>query len=501
MCSKIIRSSLLLVLITIISKVLGLLREVIMANYLGTGSVSDAYVLGTTLSQVVITGLAGSFFKTYLPTATKERIKSDLDYNNFTAQLLMVGTGIFLIISLMLFCTAGHTTRLLSSGASEKVVSMAIRVCRLTAFPSALLFAIYIFQGYLHTQERFSSNIVYPVVMNLSIIAGLVIGRGDITALSNGYSASIILSAVGLWIFSRCNGFKRYNIKGALKNDAVSKVFLLTLPLFFGGIVSELNEIIDRTFSAYYDTGTLTALRYGKLLEIFMTSAIGIAIGQAVYPKIATLKENGKIQELTNLISGILTIFCIISIPLLIGIILVGNDFVKVVFMRGAFNEKSALNTSIVFVFYSFSILPVCFNEVLSRVFFAYDDTKRPVFFSVIAMGINIILNIVVVFVFKFDFYALAVTTSVSELIMAVFYYSCTKKTLHLKVAFHKKIVAASIFCSCLMAAGIRIVLSLMPDNYVIHVMGALIVGVLIYLIFMFLMNRREITAFVKRGK
>ena len=84
---------------------------------------------------------------------------------------------------------------------------------------------------------------------------------------------------------------------------------------------------------------------------------------------------------------------------------------------------------------------------------------------------------------------------------MAVLYYLCTKKTLHLKVAFHKKIVAASIFCSCLMAVVIRIVLSFMPDNFVIHVMGSLVVGVLIYSILMFLINRREITAFVKRGK
>lgn len=493
-------SSLLLISITFFSKLLGLLREAMMANYLGTGSVSDAYVLGTTLSQIVITGLAGSFFKTYLPTATQEKIKSDNEYNNFTGQLLFVGTWFFLFVSVITYITADQTISLLGLGATTDVVSMAISVCKLTAFPSAFLFAINVLQGYLHTQEKFSSNFIYPVVMNVAIMGALVIGKGNITALSYGYSTSIVLSAIALWLYSRNFGFKGASVKGALKNKAVIKVMILTLPLFLGGIVSELNEIIDRSFSAYYETGALTALRYGKLLEIFMTSAIGIAIGQAAYPRIAALKGSGKIRELEILVTHLLSAFFVISIPLLAGIVLTGNDLVKVVFMRGAFNEQSAYNTSLSFKLYSFSILPVCVNEVLSRVFFVYDDTKRPVEFSVIAMGINVVLNAAVVFLFKCDFYALAITTSICETIMAILYYAFSKQRLKLNIFFHNKLAMESLLCTAIMSTIVKLVLGLLPELPIVRVIVSLTIGVTIYVLLIGIINRKHIMSFLKRN-
>lgn len=490
MRNKIVKSSLLLIVITVITKMLGLIREVVMANYLGTSAVSDAYIIGTTISQIVITGFAGSFLKTYLPIATEERYKSEREYNNYTAQILMVGTSLFLFISCLLFATAKYTTYWLSSGASDDVTSMAVNVCKATAFPSIFLLGIYIFQGYLHTQERFLSNIIYPVVMNLTIIICMILGKGDINYLSLGYNLSIILSMLCLWLYSRHYGFKNVSLKGTRKNKAVKRVILLTLPLFFGGIVSEINEIIDRSFSAFYEEGVLTALRYGKLLEIFIVSAIGIAIGQAVYPKIAQLRQENKYEELSSVVSNILIVFCVICIPLFVGVVITGNDLVNVVLLRGAFDSVSAKNTSITFIIYSISILPVSINEILSRVFFAYNDSKRPVIYSMIAMGFNIILNIVVVFLIKMDFYSLAITTSVSETIMAVLFFIGVTKKLHLPIRIDKKVLTETIVFSILMGGVILMLFRLLPSISFLRVIMAVIVGGIAYLALMGVANR-----------
>lgn len=493
MYSKLVKSSILLIVITIVSKLLGLIREMVMANYLGTSAVSDAYVLGTTLSQIVITGLAGAFFKTYVPIAMGEMKKSNKQYIDFTCQLIFLGTALFFGLSCVVYVTAPYTSYWLSSGASQDVISMAKGVCKVTAFPSALLLSVNILQGYLHSQEKFLSNIIYPVVMNVTIIGGFIIGGGDIQYLSFSYGASIIFSAFALWIYCRRNGFKGYSLNGMLHNPAIRKSVYLTLPLFFGGIVSEINEIIDRSFSAFYAEGVLTALRFGKLLEIFIVSAIGISIGQAIYPKISELKHDNKIQELNVLISKIIRILSFLCIPIFFEIIILGKEIVSMIFMRGHFDSKSVDYTAVAFSLYSFSILSVSINEILSRVFFAYNDSIHPVIYSMISMGINIILNGVVVFGLKLDFYTLAITTSLSETIMAILYYYGIKRVLKLKIRIYYNSYMKEVFSALMMGGCLFVIKKYLPNNSLIQVCILSIGGISIYLLINYIINREEL--------
>lgn len=502
MNNKLIKSSFLLIAITVLAKLLGLIREIVMANYLGTSAISDAYVLGTTISQIIVTGLAGAFFKTYIPIATEERYKSHQCYVNFTAQLLFIGTGFFVLISCVVYATAEYTTYWLSLGASQTIIDLAIGVCKATAFPSAFLLMINVLQGFLHTQEKFLSNIIYPVVMNLTIIAGLIIGKGSINSLSVSYGCSIIFSAITLWIYSKKIGLTSFSIKETFKNKAVKKAIWLTMPLFFGGVVSEINEIIDRCFSAYYAEGVLTALRYGKLLEIFIVSAIGIAIGQAVYPQIALLKQENKIEELENLISILIEVFFFFSIPIFIGVIILGKDLITVIFLRGAFDYKSVEYTSIAFIIYSISILPVSLNEILSRVFFAYNDTKNPVMYSILAMGTNILLNGLVVFTFKMEFYCLAMTTSICESLLALFYLYGIKTKIKLNLKIDLRLLFHVIVSSLLMGIAIYVIKIKLPNYSWLKLCSLTVIGFCTYFLVILVLDRgffKEIAKQIRR--
>lgn len=496
---SIIRSSIIIIIITVFTKVLALVREVYTASYLGTSTISDAYLLGTTLSQIVLTGFAGNFFKTYLPVATAEKNKSDKRYAEFTSNLLMIGTGLFLVLSLVVFMSAKYSTKLLAFGASDEVVQLSIWVCKVTAFPSVCLLAINVLQGYLHVQEKFLANMVFPLVMNVSIMIGVGIGKGSIGSLSYAYGASLVLSAMCLWGYSRLSGLKRTFSKHFYKDDAVKTTLKLTLPLFLGGLVAEINEIVDRSFSAYYESGVLTALRYGKLIEIFIVSAIGISIGQAVYPRIAQLVHEKRNEDIEKLLSQITEFFCIIFIPLFWGVILVGEDLIAVIFMRGAFDATSVANTSIAFKIYSISILPVSFNEILSRVFFAFNNTKKPVLYSCIAMGLNIILNAAVVFLFKADFYMLAFTTSLSETIMALFYFVGIKRNFKLKISLSWKTIVCVFVSSGVMALGVRYIQQSLNCKVGTRLFVAVLAGVGIYVVILGLFKFSQIKAFLKK--
>lgn len=499
MGKNLIKSSLILIISAIFTKALGFLREIIFAYYLGTSAVSDAYTLGITLSQIVLVGGADAFFKVYLPIATEARRESEKNYYNYTINLMIFGGTLFLVLSSFVFLTANMTINILGTNASEEVINMAVVLCKMTAIPSVFIFIIYICQGYLHVQEKFWTNMIYPLIMNICIISILVFSNGNIVSMGYAYNLSNLLPAIILIIICIIYGL-RLQVKELFirSNQAIIKTVQMAMPLFLGGIISQINEIIDRSFSVRYETGILTALRYGKLLEIFIVSIVAIPIAQAIFPKISKLAQEKKYQEEGNLISKILAVLIGISIPIMFGIVAIGDEVVQVVFMRGAFNSESAKNTAIAFICYSFSILPVSFSEILNRTFISLQDTKKPIVFSMISMGGNIILNFIGVILFQFDFYVLAITTTIAEVFMSLLYIFYINKT-PVKIKISSSFISSVMISSTFMFVIICWLKSKLQFPVEFKVFIEIIIGIMIFTILMLISNYHLIIPILRK--
>ena len=193
------------------------------------------------------------------------------------------------------------------------------------------------------------------------------------------------------------------------------------------------------------------------------------------------------------LISKIIRILSFLCIPIFFEIIILGKEIVSIIFMRGHFDSKSVDYTAVAFSLYSFSILSVSINEILSRVFFAYNDSIHPVIYSMISMGINVILNGVVVFGLKLDFYTLAITTSLSETIMAILYYYGVKRVLKLKIRIYYNSYMKEVFSALMMGGCLFVIKKYLPNNSLLRVCILSIGGISIYLLINYIINREEL--------
>lgn len=482
--------------ITIVSKLLGLVREMTMASVLGTGASSDAYVLGTTISQIVMTGLAGSFFQTYIPAASRLSNKSRHEYNRFTSGIAFYGSLFFLGLAVIIFIFADAIVPAIGSGASEETINNAIWICRATAIPSLFLLPLNVFQGYMHVQEKFWVNSIYPFIMSGVIITALVIGKGKLCWLTNAYNVSIIVPCCFLLVCCLLNGF-RVERGGLLLSPDILHTMRITVPLLVGGMVFQLDEIIDRGFAGSFKEGTVSALRYGKLLEIFIVSAVGASIGQAIYPRLSKMVDKKEFSALRSLLSRIFNLLLIAFIPLTIFILFLRNDIVAIVFQRGAFNVDSVNNTAIAFAIYSFSIIPVSINEILGRVYYSFDDTFHPVIFSAVSMGSNIFLNYVVVYLLHLDFYFLAVTTVISETFYALMFLLGIHRKIHDFIPVNAKVLIFSLLGTGLLSLVLYFDNSILSSSWP-RVILAILTGGGIYFLFIFLTCRQELGYLIK---
>ena len=492
------KSSIVLMFVTVFVKLLGLIREIVMASYLGTSSTSDAYVLGTTISSIIIAGFASYFLKAYIPVATEEKIKSEQKLNDYTGSISALFTLFALLVSMIIFFTSSVTISLLGSGTSDDTKKMAIIVSEITAFPTALLITIYIFQGYLNIKGKFLPNMVYPFLMNIILIVFIIIWKGNVYWLSIGYDVSIVLSLLILFFLLKKNGYKK--AKYSFKEKSISKTIFLTIPLIFGGLVSEINEIVDRGFAANYETGVVSALRYGKLLEIFIVSAIALSIGQVLFPKISECVKTDNKNELDRIASKTVSILFIVCLPITVFAILKSNSIVEFVFARGEFDATSVENTGISFMMYCFSILPVSFSEILSRIYFAYNDGKRPVIFSMTAMGLNIVLNALVVFVFDLPFYWLAITTSICETLLFLMFL--IGLIVMKRVSFKLDMINIAVSTMASASLGVLIYyLDLGINNIYISLITIFVIFLVLYISVFILCNYKKVMQLLRRRR
>lgn len=500
MRGNLVKNSILLTFIAILIKALGFVREIIFAKYLGTSEISDAYILGITISQIVIVGMADTLFKVYLPIATEQRAISNKHYIEYTKYLLIVSVLFFSTICWILLLFSDFLVTNLSKEISDETLKMAKIITRITIMPSICFCIINICQGYLHIQEKFWINFTYPILMNLIIIYYLVKYQVSPVGLAWSYSISLFVPSIVLLIIIRSYGVKFIKSKEIYKvKSVIKRTFLMSIPLFMGGIVPQINEIIDRYFALDYSNGVLTALRYGKLLEIFIVSIVGVPISQAVYPRFAVLISKKNYLEAERLVSTLLTIFVVITFPIILCGILIGKDLIQLLLMRGKFNLFSLKFTTTAYVFYSFSILPVCFSELLSRCLVSLGATKKIVLFSSLSMGINIILNYICVKIFKMDYYILALTTSLSEIFLGILFYKYIKRYFF-AVKLDYRIILSTIFSSIILYLLLFLFeqKKILFFNFSLNIAIKILIGILTYMICMSFFNFNLLIRYIK---
>lgn len=448
MKNSILKSVSLVMIFLIITKVLGLVRETVLAYAYGTTYLGDAYVLGITISQIVLTGATSSFFTAYIPIAVREKARGDKALNHYTSNLINVTMIVFLVICLTLTLFADPILRLIAGNASEKVITAAIIICRLNLIPSAFMVISNIFTGYLQVNQWFLASGMISLLMNLIVIVSIFIGKDNYYILGAGYGLSLIIPALYLGFYSVIRFKYRYTPVFHIRNSNIVDTVTLSFPIFVGGMVGQLNEIIDRSFASSLSTGIVSSMRYAKLTCSFIITIIAISIGQVIYPEfVKTAEENT--AKLKQMLEKVLSIVLLIMIPIFFIAIAFSQEIIRILFMRGAFDAQSVKTTSTAFTAYAVSLPAVAFSEILSRVYYSLKDSKTPIKYFSIAMGINIVLNFMAIYVFHFGYLGLAAATSIAEIISMSLMLLKLNKSLG-KIAFQLRNIVLSAIASAI---------------------------------------------------
>ena len=454
---------------TIISRLLGYLRDVLIAIFLGTSFLADVFFVAFRIPNTFRRLFAeGTFNAAFVPSYTSELAKSDSKSRSFANKifnLLFLGL-FFLVLVIEIFMPA--FVSLIAPGFvqdSEKI-ELATSLTRIT-FPFLLFVSLSsFFAAILNSHNKFAAASAAPIILNLVLVGILFLGNylDDklIYLLSWGVSVAGFIQLIFLYKFVK----KFYVIKFDFNlkiNNQVKSFFKKLLPSIFSSGVTQINILVG-TIIASFQASAVSYLYYADRIYQINLAIAGIAIGVVVLPQLSKhiyLKKKNKITLIQN---KALELSMFLSLPASAALLVGSEQIISALFGYGSFDEEAVLNSAKALYYFGLGLPAFALIKVFSTFFFANQDTKTPFYISFISVVLNICIS---VYYFKsVGFIIIPIATTISSWFNSLLLFIFLKKRNLFKFnnIFFEKIIKI-FFVSFLMALFFKFLISIFENQ------------------------------------
>ncbi len=416
---------------TIISRLLGYLRDVLIAIFLGASIFADVFFVAFRIPNTFRRLFAeGTFNAAFVPSYSSELLKSKSKSNIFANQifnLLFLGL-LFLVLVAEIFMPAFVSFLAPGFAENSEKINLAINLTRIT-FPFLMFVSIASFFGaILNSHNKFAAASAAPIILNLVLIGILFFGKylNDklIYYLSYGVSIAGLLQLIFLYKFVSRFYLLKFNFKFKI-NDKVKFFFKKLLPSIFSSGVTQINILIG-TIIASFQASAVSYLYYADRIYQINLAIAGIAISVVVLPQLSKhvyLKQRNKILKIQN---KALELSMFLSLPATIALLIGSEEIISALFGYGSFNEESVVNSAKALYYFSFGLPAFALIKVFSTFFFANNNTKTPFYISLISVILNIIISL---YYFKsIGFIIIPIATSISSWFNSIVLFIFLKK-------------------------------------------------------------------------
>lgn len=486
-----VKSAILLIGLTTIAKIFGFAREIVLSYIYGASSITDAFITGSSMSDVLFTGITGAIMVSYLPIGA--RIKHEKEQIKFTSNMLNCGTLLILVVISICIIFIKPLTKLFAAGYTGSTFNNTVIIGIFALLSSVFLYIINILNGYLNIKNYFSAFAIQSIISNCIMILVFSLSIKNSIFLGFSFFLSLLIPTIIIILISKSIGYK-YQLIVNPKDEQIRRVISNATPIFASQIAVQLNLVISRSFASTLDVGIVSSMKYASLLCLSFNSIFSGAIGSVVFPKLA--EEIEQSDKIDKEVEKALKLIILIVLPSIIISILLNNEIIKLIFGHGAFNSKMVKITAISFSLYSIGLLGNGFCEIINRLFYALNKIKATVWGYCTGMLLNILLNII--FVNLWGYKGLAIATSIAATYMMVFlliYMKKIKIKFYLSNTFLKSTIGC-IFMLIIIILTKKICLELNLSSIIYQIVNIIIpvfMGLISYIFILWLIKTEEI--------
>ncbi|MEG0773306.1 murein biosynthesis integral membrane protein MurJ [Clostridium sp.] len=396
--TRLAKAATVIMIMTLINKAVGFLRDSLVASAFGTTYQTDAYNMAMQICDILFIMIALAITTTFIPILSEVLTKKSKEEmfrfaNNIINILLLI--SIFLVTLGFIF--APQIVRIIAPLFKDETYTLAVQLTKISIFSLVFLIINATFTAVLQTLDDFLGPAIVGVLLNLPIIIYIILGaKGGVVGLTVATVIGMSLRTLAQIPFLMKHGFK-FIIIFDLKDHRVKKMVKLILPVIIGASANQINRLVNNALGSGLPKGSIAALGFGDRVSDVFYSIFAVAIVTVVFPALSrAINDNNKNEFKKYITSSVNNIF-LFMIPCTVGILVLSVPIITILFKRGVFDDNSVYMTSNVLTFYAIGLPFYSIRDIFNRALYAMQDTKTSTYNGIISVLINIGLNLVLI--------------------------------------------------------------------------------------------------------
>lgn len=385
--------------LTIVSKILGFIREASLASVFGATSDTDAYLFAQTIPYLLFSTVSYALTTTFIPLYSHVREHSGKEAG-FRFANTVIGVVLWVAVLLVIAgeALAEQLVALVAPGLDGPVAD-------LTRYLSQIIFPMMVFQllsgivtGILNAEGKFGIPTAAGLAQNISIIVSIVVFGPlyGIEAVAVGTLVGAVLALLVQLPSLARTGF-RWRATFDIRDPSLRRMAILMLPAVLGAGANQINTLVDRILASGLPEGRVAALNYANRLMQLAPGIFGASVVTVVYPTLAKFASRNEWNRFSEALLRSLSIVHFMLAPVAVGMLVLREPLVRIVYERGAFDSVATQETSWALLFFSLGTAMFSMRDLVSRAFFTMQDTRTPLVVGVITVAINVVLNLLLV--------------------------------------------------------------------------------------------------------
>ncbi len=425
---------------TMLSRVFGLIRDVVLAQLIGAGAAADAFYVAFKIPNFFRRLFSeGAFSQAFVP------VLSDYQTNSSAEQVRQLISRVSGTLGLILFVLTATVvllpnvfTSLFAFGfrSDPEKFAYASDMLQLT-FPYLLLISLTGMAGaVLNAYNRFAVPAFTPVLLNVCLISAAIFVAPSMDVPAYGLAWGVLAAGIVQLLFQLPFLAKMHLLpmpKWGWGDPGVKRILTLVLPAIFGVSVSQINLLLDTLLASFLPTGSVSWLYYSDRLSELPLGVIGIAIATVILPSLSRQRFSEDPREFSRTLDWALKIVFLFGIPAAAALIVLSQPILATLFLYGDFEAQDLMMSSYSLKAYAAGLLAFMLVKVLAPGYFAQEDMKTPVRIGIIAMSLNMLFNLIFVawlhFSYQLGHVGLAAATSISAFVNAWLLFRGLKKS------------------------------------------------------------------------
>lgn len=393
--NTILKSTTAVMLVVLFSKLLGFVRQTLVAGVYGSNDVTDIYFISSefmvNVSGAFTTALTTALVTVYIAITVKEGKKAAGEVASKVLVLFLMVAAAAIVLVDLFAPQVGHLLAPAYDASQLDSLAYYLRI-----FSVAFVFSAFqsIYAAVLNANNIFVPGKFYGVIYNPLVIASILL-LGDklgILAIVYAYYLANLLQI--LYLHLRCRGIYSFRPTLRFRDERLAQVGRLALPILISNVIMQCNGVVDKALCSYLGEGVASAYTYARTLEQFVTGTFTATVTMVLLSQFAAFAAAQDTEKINAMLKRTVAVLILLLVPVAVITILSAGDIVTMVYMRGKFTLEAVHQTTMALIGFAVGFPIIALREVMIRIHFAFQKTKIPMMISIAAVMMNVVLSI-----------------------------------------------------------------------------------------------------------